>query len=390
MKIAILYDELAPGSAPKVIGQTFKGLEALGHVCKVYVLIDNRQKEKFASVYDYHLSGVKIKYIFGVRPFWDFKFPGFSFFSLHHILSFFIAPLSIQSGEFDVVVANCQYSAFAAWGIRLLRGIPYILYIHCDPCTHTLKKTYFKTWLRIFYPVLYLFAWFLDKLATELALVSITSGELHQNRFRKITKKPLENLRLGCFSSKEFTPYSQREKAIVSFDRWDIGNYPDIFLELAQNIKGYFKIKIGGFWHPESIKENFLIEIRERKLESMVEVLGPLDENAILDLCSHAMLHVHPNEEAFGMQTLEAAACGCCIIVPKGSGVADLFKHGIHGYFPDDYNLSQFIKYTNLIFEDKKKTEEMGYEAWKTAKNYTWENFAKSLEAIVYKYAKYG
>ncbi len=106
----------------------------------------------------------------------------------------------------------------------------------------------------------------------------------------------------------------------------------------------------------------------------------------IKDLCSRAMVHVHANEEAFGMQSLEAASCGCPIIIPAGSGVTDLFEHGVHGYFPKKGDLEEIINYIKLIFENPAKAENMGRQAWEVAKLNTWEHYVKKLDTIINKY----
>ncbi len=389
LKIGILLDELAPGSAPKIIGQSAQRLRSLGYSCEALIIVDNGSREKFPEIYNFHLGDICISYFYSEVPRWvkklDFKFPGFSFFSLHHILSFLIAPYVITNKEYDIIIAHCQYTAFAAWGLKIFRKIPYLLLVW-DPSTYTLKKVYKKTWLRFFYPLLYIFAFILDKFSTKGARALITSGKLHQKRFKKISGKPLENLYPGCFLKEDFVPYDQREKAILTYDRWDIGNKPHILLNLLEDVDQDINLKIGGFWHPESISEDFLKEVKKRKLENRVELLGPLDEKMILDLCSRVVLHIHPNEEAFGMQTLEAAACGCCIIIPEGSGVTDLFRHGVHGYFPRKDNFSELVRYTKIVLSDLKKAEEMGKNAWKVARNYTWDDYAKRLDQIIKEY----
>jgi len=390
LKIGILIDEFAPGSAPKLTGQSIRGLKELGHTCEALVLVDNGMSERFPRVYNYHLSGVTIRYIFDELPSWlkriDFKFPGFSFFSLHHILSFFFAPLVIKDKEYDIIVAYCQYSGFAAWGLKLFRKIPYLLLVW-DPSTYTLKKIYTKTWLRFFYPILYIFACILDKLSSRGARALITSGKLHHQRFKKISGKPLEDLYPGCFHQKYFLPYSKRERSILTYDRWDIGNRPVIFLDLLKELGAGVKLKIGGFWHPEHIKDEFLLEVRKRGLQDRVDILGPLDEDRIIELCSKVMLHVHPIEEAFGMQTLEAAACGCCIIIPQNSGVTDLFVHGVHGFFPAKSNFGELLTYCRIILDNPKKAEEMGYKAWQVAATNTWAEYVQRLDHIVRKYS---
>lgn len=382
MKIGILVDEIAPGSAPKLIGQSVRKLAEMGHTCEGMILVNNRLREKFPEVYNYHLNGAKIRYLFDEVPNWvrklDFKFPGFSYFSLHHILSFFVAPFVIKRKEYDIIVGHCQYTAFTGWALKIFRRIPYLLLVW-DPSTYTLRKIYKKTPLRF----LYGFAFILDKFSTKGARALITSGRLHHGRFKKISGRPLEDLYPGCFPKGDFIPYSQREKAILTYDRWDIGNKPHIFLDLLEDIDSDVKLKIGGFWHPEAIKEDFIKEVKRRKLENRVELLGPLNERKIIELCSRVILHVHPNEEAFGMQTLEAAGCGCCIVIPGGSGVTDLFEHGSHGYFPEKNDFNELIKYVKIIFSDIKKAEEMGRRAWGVARNYTWSGYAKRLEEII-------
>ncbi len=391
MKIAVLIDELAPGSAPKIIGQSIRGLKKMGHDCEALVLIDNGLYRRFPEVYNYHLNGITIRYLFDEAPKWikklDFKFPGFSFFSLHHILGFFIAPLVIKRKEYDGAIAYCQYSAFTAWGLKIFRKIPYLLLVW-DPSTYILRKIYIKTRLRFFYPVLHFLAFILDKFSTKGARALITSGKLHHERFKKISGKPLEDLYPGCFPKENFVPYNQRERAILAYDRWDIGNKPNIFLYLLENIYEDIKLKIGGFWHPESIRKEFIEEAKKRKLLDRIELLGPLDEKAIMNLCSLTMLHVHPIEEAFGMQSLEAAACGCSIIIPEGSGVTDLFQHAVHAHFPAKNNLDELIKYTRFVFDDISKAEEMGYRAWGVARQNTWKEYAFRLDEIIKKYIK--
>ena len=144
---------------------------------------------------------------------------------------------------------------------------------------------------------------------------------------------------------------------------------------------------IGGFWHPMSLRQEFQDEVVRRNLQERVTLLGPLNEDKIMELCSRSMVHIHPVHEAFGMQTLEAAACGCPIIIPAGSGVADnLFQHGVHGYFPEPGNIAELVEYTEAIFNDRGKTADMGKKAWEVAKQYSWEGYASGLARIASKY----
>ena len=180
--------------------------------------------------------------------------------------------------------------------------------------------------------------------------------------------------------------FDKREDLIFTYDRWDIGNTPDLFLDVLENLKKKIKLVIGGFWHPLSLKDIFLTEVKKRGLQDQIDVIGPLGESQIYDLCSKAILHIHHNFEAFGMQTLEAASCGCPIIIPAGSGVADIFEHGVHGFFPENNNLRQLTEYTDRIISNKDLAKRMSEACWQRSQKYTWDNFVLQLEKIIRKY----
>ena len=365
MKIGLLYDEIAPGSAPKLIGHPIRELKKLGYEAEAIVIIEKDHGHK--AHYDSHLKDVKINYLL---PNWfkriNFKFPCMSFFSLHHIMSAFT---TIKG--FDVIIANCQYATFAARSIKKREGTPF-LFLMWDTSVHTAEKIYKKLkW----YPLLKMASKWLDRYAIKECSGIITSGKYHHEALRKLTKKPIHVLFPGCFV-KENPNFKDRERKILTYDRWDIGNNPVKMLDYLKYVDT--GLIIGGFW-PEKTKEDFINEVKKRNLENRVEILGVLNEDKIMELCSKVMVHVHPIHEAFGMQSLEAAACGCPIIIPKGSGVTDLFEHEIHGYFPDG-DLTEYIR---RVISNPKKASKKGRKAYKIAKRNDWEAYAKNLVKII-------
>jgi len=390
-KIGILTDELAPGSAPKLIGWPIRKLTELGVDAQALVIIEKDYWQKYKTHYDFHLAGVKVRYLFPRFPKWvkkiNFKFPGMSFFSMHHIWSWFFAHRAIKPNEFDLIIANCQYSAFAARNIKKHCNIPFLLLIW-DPATFTADKIY-KDRLGFKYPLFHFAARLLDKFALKECEAVITSGKFHHQHLRTLTDKPLEVLSPGAFVKEELPEFSSREKMILTYDRWDIGNIPTIFLDILQNMSDRdVNLTIGGFWHPMKLRDDFMLEVRKRKLELRVNLLGPLNEEKIMELCSKAMVHVHPVREAFGMQTLEAAGCGCPVVIPAGSGVADLFEDGVSGFYPPQGNLNAMVDSINRIFDNPVLAEKMSLVAWKVSKRYTWHNYAKTLRSIVVKYLR--
>ncbi len=391
MKVAILADEIVPGSAPKILGQPIQGLRRLGYDASGLVLVRKEAETRYAGVFRRHLEGVPLRYLFENFPPWvralDFKFPGFSFFSSHHLLAYPFAPRLVGEGEYDLIVAQCQYSTFTARALKARRGIPYLL-LMWDPSPYTLEKVYTGTPLQALFPILRPLTRALDRFAFREAEALIVSGRLHHERLRKVTDRPLENLYPGCVVPDSHVPFSRREKAVLTYDRWDIGNRPEPFLDVLEALDPSVRLIVGGFWHPARLKDEFTASLRRRGLNGRVELLGPFDEDEIIRQCSRAYLHLHLNEEAFGMQTLEAAACGTPIVIPAGSGVTDLFRDGVHGFFPPKNRLPETVERVKSLLSDPARAEAMGRAAREEARKHDWDAHARRLAEIIEKYRR--
>ncbi len=391
MKIGILIDYMAPGSAPKTISQGVKNLRALGHEAEALIIMQGMD-----STYQFHYEGVPFRFLFDEFPWWarkfDFRFPGFSFFSLHHFTAAHIVPKLIKENEFDMIVVHGTYNGFTGERLWKKRGIPYAPFVW-DPASYIMPKVYRGQPLGRFLPVLEPLArWFDRRILRHCACV-ITSGTLHHKRLRAFTDKPLEIVMPGCFPVDRPRPFPEREEMMLTFDRWDVGNTPMMFLDMLEKMKSPTKLHVAGHWYPEQLKEDFLNEAKRRGLSQRIEIGGPLNEQAIQELCSRAKVHLHPNEEAFGMQSLEAAACGCPIIIPEGSGSAELFEHGKQGFFPRrdaraEYrgDMAEFARFADMILQDPELGARMSAAAWETAKEYTWGRHAQQIETLSRKY----
>lgn len=383
MKIGIMIDRLTSGSNPKMVGQEVKGLTSVGHDVEAIIF-----KEGYDSTYNFHLSNVPITYpsrrLPSILNKLDMKFPGFSFFSLHHLTNSIFYPFVIKEKEWDVLVVMSSYTCLTGKMLAWSRKIPYLAWIGTEPAHYLLPRVYSRSNLRYLMPVLKPLSKHFDKLVVSDCLAIITYSRTYHHLIREYTDKELEVLYPGCFSVEKFP--EKRENFILTYDRWDIGNTPNIFLDILPGLSKDVELVIAGHWYPESIKESFLREVKKRNMESRVKILGPLDESMIIDICSRALVHVHPNKEAFGMQSLEAAACGCPIVIPDGSGVTEIFKNGVHGYFPQEETTESYIECIDKIISDPENAKRIGLEAWKTAKNYTWEKHAQRLNEIILKY----
>ena len=344
-----MIDFIAPGSAPKAIGQEVRGLRNLGHDASSIVL----KNGGYSKTYNFHMQGVKSRVLLNEFPQFvkriDRKVPGFSFFSLHHLLSPYFAPSIISDREFDVLIVHSTYTCFTARNLKLKRHIPFIPFIW-DPMSHIFPHVYQDTSLGKLIPLLKPIVRWADSFIMKHAQAIITSGKWHHELLRKLTDKKIEILYPGCFPVSQVN--EKRENFILSFDRWDVGNNPNILLEILKKVNKEITLTVGGHWYPESIKDAFIHKVAKLGLSNRVKVIGALNEKQIAEYCSKAFVLVHMNKEAFGMQALEAASCGCPIIIPRGSGVTELFKDGIHGYFPEEFDFKAHIDFVDKLHSD--------------------------------------
>jgi glycosyltransferase involved in cell wall biosynthesis len=377
-----MADELAPGSMPKMVGQEVRGLASLGYDAEAVVM-----KSGYPSAYSYHLSGVPIRSLSKLLPplrLLDMRFPGFSFFSLHHLTSAVASPLLFRKGEWDMVVSLSATTSITAQALKKTRGIPYLAFIATEPFTYILPKIYSERALGRLLPVLMPFASFLQEyILKDCSAVIVYSGK-YSHLIREYSDKQVEILPAGCFPISELP--AERENFILTYDRWDIGNTPSTFLDVLPRLSREVNLVVAGYWYPSTLKTEFMRDIEKKGLDHRVKVLGPIDEHQIIDLCSRALAHIHPIKEAFGMQSLEAASCGCPIVIPRESGVTDLFEEGIHGYFPPEGDTDTFVESINRIICDPERAKEMGRRAWEVSKQNTWKEHAHRLSRIIEKY----
>lgn len=385
MKVGILIDQLVSGSAPKTVGQEVRGLSRLGYKSEAIVI-----KNGFDTTYQSHLSGVPIRCLSNRFPYglnrFDTKIPGFSFFSLHHLASPVFSPSFVKEKQWDVLVTHASYTCLTARFLRRFRNIPYFAFIGTEPSYFILERIYSKTSLGRLMPVLVPLSFMFDKYVVAKSLAIITFSSKYHYLIKPYSDKPLEVLYPGCFAVE--APRVEREDFILAFDRWDIGNTPNFLLNMLQKLSRKIKLVVAGHWYPSRLYGDFIEEVSKRNLSDQVEVLGPINEAQIIDLCSRALVHVHPNLEAFGMQSLEAAAAGCPIVIPEGSGVTELFQNGVHGFFPRDRDVDSFAENVDKLIMDSGRAVKMGFEAWKVARMNTWVEHCERLSSIINKYVQ--
>ena len=381
MKIALLMDQLEPGSALKLLSYPFQFIPNDGHELDALIikksniaqsqleLLNRIPKSNIFYLEDYYPKFLK---------FFDKKIPGLTFFSFYHLYSYFFAGHAIRkiNKKYDVVVAYCQYTSFAAKSISRQSKASYFI-LAWDPSLFTLKKIYadkFKYMLWFLKPLAIVYDWF----AFHGSAGVIISCNFHYHAFSMVASSRIHILSPGCLPKAPLLE-QPKKRDLVTWDRWDYGNNPIKLLNILALLKDKtIKLTIGGYWHTEQLLKEFNKQAIIMGLVDRIELLPELSESDIADLCLTAKLHIHPIHEAFGMQVLEASAVGCPSVIVRGSGSAELYEHRISGLHPDG-SIESFAHEIDWAFAEDRRITELSNAAYKVAIMNSWDNHSKHL-----------
>jgi len=378
-KVAVLLGQLTVlGGVGIAAVNEVRELRKLGIDAELVILY---RKKGFNSIRDFDAFDIPVVFLSDLLPPFlriNFKFPFFSFFSFFHISSIFWAPFLIKKRNYEVILVHETYNCFSAIAAAKVGKVKVVSYIW-DPVSYIIPRIYGNKLPKFLLPFLKSFSIFIDKQIFKRSDVILLGSNLHKKTFETFDKeKPLVILPAGTEILKN--PPKVRGRIIISLTKWDKGKNPEFILKVAKELRGDFQLLVAGNWSDQRQQTEFKKEIKRMELEKKVKVIGKVTEEKKIKLFSQARVLVHPIVEAFGMFALEAAGCGCPFILPKGSGVTELFREGKHGYFPDENDTASFAEKINDLLKNEKKAEEMGREAWKQAKKYSWKEHALKLK----------
>ncbi len=378
--VAIFWDRMGGITEAKIAGAEVKHLNRLG-VDTDLLLIE----PCISTKYEHFLAGIKITSLQDYAPKIfrkSFRIPGFSFLSSSHILSPVYSPLAL-SKKYDILITHQTFTCFTAYSLRKYRDIPYLAFIW-DPISYILPRIYVNASLSRFLPILIPLGTKLDRTVSDAAEAVILPSNYHVKLMKSLTTKPIKIAYPGTDPATKVP--DERGKYFLSVARWERGKRPFFLLDVLERLKekgNGMELSMVGRWKPPELRETFLRDAKRRDLLNQVKLYGHVDEMTLQKLYFGTRALIHPLTESFGMIGLEAAAHGAPIIIPRGSGVTDLFKHGVHGYFPAEGDVAGYVEHIERLLFNERLAWKMGYEAWSVAKQYTWENHTNELIKIL-------
>lgn len=130
--------------------------------------------------------------------------------------------------------------------------------------------------------------------------------------------------------------------------------------------------------------------IKDIKLENRVKLIPSIPEGQKQVLLSAADLVVSPNikikgtMEGFGINVIEAGACGRVVVASALEGLKDAIKDGENGFLVESENIKAWVEKINELLSDDEFRKEFGEKARKyTTEHYNWDKIAgRYLEEI--------
>jgi len=129
---------------------------------------------------------------------------------------------------------------------------------------------------------------------------------------------------------------------------------------------------------------------KEKNLENRVKLVPNIAERDKKIVLNAADVVISPNikvsgtMEGFGINVLEAAACGRVVVSSALEGLKDATKEGQNGFLVESGNADAWARKINELLADDEFRKEFGEKARKyTVENFSWEKIAKKyLEEI--------
>jgi len=380
MRIAILVDELPTSSAPKIVGEEAFHLAELGVKCDVYVL-----KHRNIEIPPAHAQQISLTYLDerlgALSKLCGWRIPTFSFFSMYHVAYPFLLLREANEtlDKYDAIIVH--FASTAIFASRLhLHNAKLVLY-YWDPISYIFESAYIRSWSNIRRRMSSYIAKLIDRRSLSKADLIILPSKFHYKRIKNLA--PNKTIKIVYPGADVINGIpNNRKDYILAVARWEIGKNPFLLIDIAKLLTiefNEFEIYMIGPWRSATLLKEFLLRAEKRDVAKKFKIIGPKFGDELKSLYLGARCLVHTKVEAFGFTGLEAAAHGCPIVFPKGSGVTELFTHGVHGYFPEENNAEEYAEYLAKLMSDERLAWKMGYEAWEIAEKYNWRSHAKEL-----------
>jgi glycosyltransferase involved in cell wall biosynthesis len=152
----------------------------------------------------------------------------------------------------------------------------------------------------------------------------------------------------------------------------------EVLLTALESLPGAVLDIVGDGDHRDVLEA----EIAARGLTDRVRLHGHVDEPTKVALLQRAWVHVTASpREGWGLNVMEAAACGTATVGVAAGGLNESILHGQTGLLARD--LDELVSMTQLVLDDAQVREQLGRTALERARSLTWDTSARTTLATL-------
>ncbi len=287
-----------------------------------------------------------------------------------------------------IVVNHVLPLGYAAWIVKKMKKIPYVIISHGTDMVYGTRTSWKKKWLtkiikdadQIIFNSESLRRRFLERLPEfeQKSTVMYPCPDVIFSRPPEV--EVVENLRR--------TLALEGKKVVLSVGRLDDGKgFPHLvraFSEILKKEPHTVWIVIGD--GPK--REDIVAEIQRRQLQNVVRYIGAIPHGDLpryYHLADVFVLLTHPDngrEEGLGLVFLEAAAAGLAVVAGKSGGVEEAVQDRVTGRVLDVYHeANKIVDVVAELLGNPKERKRMGdLGKVRIAEVFQWEMQLKKLE----------
>lgn len=189
------------------------------------------------------------------------------------------------------------------------------------------------------------------------------------------TFNPAVKARLRSSARKDLALPESAYVLILAGNAWTKKGLPALLRAIAHLHNPALRLLVRG----EDDPAPFRALLSQHKLEDRVQFLPSRADVEWYYAAADA--YVGPSlEDSFAMPPLEAMACGLPVIVSRQAGVSEILTHGVDALILENpTDVDQLACFIGRLFAEPELRKDLGANAEKTARKYTWEANAELL-----------
>lgn len=224
----------------------------------------------------------------------------------------------------------------------------------------------------------------IQKYACKNADLILTNTRSNLNLLREYGYNDSYEVYPGLYSKNNSASFDERENIAISVTMWDFGRHPEIFINVAKNLKNG-KIVLIGNWADNAYLEKFRNIIKQEHLSNKLYITGSISEEDLNKFYLKAKVSIRfgYEEKGPGMGSLESLSFGLPIIYNNGIGIKEILKDNLNGFVVGSNDYLEITKKIDILFSNKDLWESLHSNNLQLSHKYSWDSHNTKLNNIL-------